>query len=206
MNNHRSFVKSLLKGPNADLVVRFLELADAAPDTWPDLPGPLRRELQTFERRQLAAAYAGVLGAPEDRVARRQEFLLRTAVTSILFPLEAMEDRLLVMLEQRGLPALFHHAIRELCDETDRTDAVFAAGDAARMAVFQLEDAMRDEAATPEILVEELVGAVRSMQFLLADAEIPYGKVGIALLWVTAMYGLGTLNDDPTATEYYAEW
>jgi hypothetical protein len=204
-----SFAKSLIKGPDHEKVARFLELAGHCPDTWRMLERPLRKEIQTFQHRQIAAAYSRVLGAPDELVARRQEFLLRTAVTSILFPLEEMEDRLLVLLDERGLPALFHHAIRELCDQTDVTVDVFAAADAARVAVFRIEDTMRDVADrpdAPERLLAAMVDALAHFQHVLADVEVPFGWVGIALLWVTANYGLGALSDDPTATEHYAEW
>lgn len=203
-----SFAKSLLRGPEHEKVARFLEMAGHCPDTWRVLDRPLRQEIQVFQQRQIAAAYARVLGAPDDRVLRRQEFLLRTAVTSILFPLEEMEDRLLVMLDQRGLPALFHHAVRELCDQSDNTADVFAAADAARMAVFRIEDAMHESALSPdapERLLEAMVDALAHLQHMLADVEVPFGWIGVALLWVTANYGLGALPDDPTATEHYAE-
>jgi hypothetical protein len=203
-----SFVKSLLRGPQAEKVVRFLEMAGHCPDTWRVLDRPLRQEIQVFQHRQIASAFARVLGAPDERVARRQEFLLRTAVTSILFPLETMEDRLLVLLDERGLPALFHHTIRELCDQTLDTQDVFAAGDACRMAVFRIEDAMRDgmeEDDAPERLLEAMVDALAHLQHVLHDAQVPFGWTGVALLWVTANFGLGALPEDPTATEYFAE-
>ncbi len=205
----KRFVLSLLDGENAELAIRFLELSSRCPDTWRVLEPPLRGEIQTFQYRQITAAYAAVLGADPDKVTRRQEFLLRTAVTSILFPLEALEDRLLVLLEKRGLPALFHHAIRELCDQTEHTGDVFAAADACRNAVFQIEDAIRDVGVAPDgppKLLEATVDAISNLQHMLRDVEIPFGWVGVALLWVTANYGLGAMPDDPTATEYYAEF
>ncbi|MCA9570627.1 MAG: hypothetical protein KC656_22450 [Myxococcales bacterium] len=203
----RTFAQSLVKGAAADQVTRFLEMAGHCPDTWRVLERPLRGEIQTFQHRQIAAAYSRILGAPEDRVARRQEFLLRTAVTSILFPLEELEDRLLVHLEQRGLPALFHHVVRELCDQTDQTADVFAAADACRAAVFRIEDTMRevgDAPDGPERLLASLVESLSHLQHVLADVDVPFGWTGVALLWVTASFGLGALPDDPTATEHFA--
>lgn len=205
---NESFVHSLWEGPGSEHVVRFLGLADRCPDTWRLLDRPLRKEIQTFQQRQIAAAYAGVLGASPEKVARRQEFLLRTAITSVLFPLEELEDRLLVLLERRGLPAFFHHVVRELCDHTDDTAGVFMAADACRVAAFSLEDALRSlptDGHAPESLLSAMIETLTHLQHVLARVQIPFGWTGIALLWVSATYGLGALPEESTVTEHYAE-
>lgn len=205
---NQTFVHSLIEGPAADAVVRFLDQADRCPDAWRVLERPLRGEIQVFQQRQIAAAWARVRGGDPERVARRQEFLLRTAISSILFPLEDDGDELLVLLEKRGLPAFFHHSVRALCEHTDDTAAVFAAADACRVAVFQIEDAMRevgDDKHAADTLLASVIEALAHLQAVIADVEVPYGWVGVALLWVTSTYGLGALPDDPTATEHFAE-
>lgn len=175
---------------------------------WPGLDDPLREELHRFDAQHFTAAFARACGGEVATIERRQDFLVRTAVTSILFPLEAFEDRLLRLIETRGLKSLWHHLLRELVDAGAEQEPLFEASGACRVAAFALDD-LAAEAAKEDLTPAEIVQAwntIRSMLIQRSDpSQLEYGDEGLALLWVTSAIGLGGLNDTST-TEHYSEW
>ena len=173
---------------------------------WSHIQAPLGPEIDRFERQHIAAAFARLLGGNAHAVQVRQDFLVRTAVTSILFPLEAFEDRLLKLVEERGVRALFHHVVREFADDGADTQALFEAANACRLGAFDLEDMLRS-AADHRVPIGEVVArrnrVVTRLWSRLDVEAVPFGWDGVALLWVTALVDLGGMNDTATTDHYY---
>lgn len=204
--DHSGFVRGLVKSRATRAVIaEFLEISEEQALPWEQLPGALGAELDRFERSQIACGLARVQGGRERAIERRQDFLERTAVTSILFPLEAFEDRLLHLIEQRGLTALSHHLVREFADAGADTEVLFETTGACRLAAFAIEDlllATAEEPFTAAGLVEKRNEIVSHLWSQLNPTAVPFEWCGIALFWVTALAGLGGMADNNTTDHY----
>lgn len=201
------FARNLTRDPQvAQAVTSLLNHLQHASAPWDSIPAPLGPEIDRFERQHIAAAYARMLGADPRAVAIRQDFLVRTAVTSILFPLEAFEDRLLKLVEERGVRSLFHHVVREFADSGTDFQTLFETSGVCRVAAFDLEDMLRS-AAQNHVPVAEIVNRrntiVQRMWSHLDVDTVPFGWDGVALLWVTALIDLGGMSDTSTTEHYY---
>ncbi|MEZ4320369.1 MAG: hypothetical protein R3F61_23010 [Myxococcota bacterium] len=209
LTEDESFARALLRAAvDRARVVGFLERARAKGSSWHMLPGGLPDEMARFDRVNIAAAIARILGGDDDTITRRQSFVVRAAVTAIAFPIQAFDDRLLVHLEEGGIRTLFHHTVREFAAETHDSEYVMAVADACRLASFDLEDLMRraiDENAPPDAILRAHADVLSELHSRIDPSQIVFGMSGVALLWIAATADLGTLPAESKTTEVFYE-
>ena len=200
-----AFAEGLIPAPMRPAIHELLDVLLAEGLRWPALPEPLRTELHRFDSQTFAAAFARIQGGNAGAIASRQDFLVRTAVTSLLFPLEDFEEQLLAILAERGLPSMFHHVVHEMAKLPGARDAVLNAGERCRIAVFALEDVLLDTRIEPVTAATLLKRRDLITRHLIEHVEleaVPFGANGLALLWVTACFGLGGLENQSTTQGY----
>lgn len=199
------FADELIPAPMRPAVHELLTLFLDHGTRWDLLEPPLRAELHDFDARTFAVAFARVQGGNPGAIARKQDYLVRTAVGSILLAVEPLEEPLLALIEQRGLPSLFHHVVRELAGMPGARGAVLNAAERCRIATFALEDVLletREEPATAATLLKRRDLITRHLVEHLEVKALPFEAAGLALLWVTACIGLGDRSTDNPTQNY----